>query len=349
MKQRMGVTLAAVAVAGGLACGGGSTEKDQGPPTPQLLKAVPGGGRQVMVSWAPVTAPGLDHYAIYWRQGSGPQAKLTEVAPPDTGRVIPRLDPGTYAFAVEAVDAAGRASQRSSEVSATVLPAPQSAIPLGTDGAPNGYYEYLPAGYGDGVARPLLVYWHGSYGLGNGSFDLDLLPGCCPPGMVNDGTWPTSLPFVLLSPQSGMDCTAGDETYDFIAWALAHYTVDPKRVYLTGMSCGSMRSWRYLARHTNEQVVAAYLLAGDPGPAWTVAGCDLGKVAIWAIHGTADSTVYIGPERSLMQSLAACPAPPRQDVIFTAVQGAGHEVAWEGYLGTTGADALDWLLAHARP
>ena len=337
----------------GIAGCGGSTAP-AGPPTPQLLKAVTGAGRQVMVTWAPVAAPGLDHYVIYWREGSGPQVMLAKVPLPDTGRVIPRLQPGTYSFAVEAVDAAGRASPRSPEVAATVLPAPQAAIPLGTDGAPNGYYEYLPAGYGDGVPRPLLIYLHGSGAGGNGSFDLDSVLSCCPPFMVNEGTWPASLPFVVLSPQSSLtqtlaDCRVGEEIHSFLAWAQARYTVDPKRIYLTGMSCGAFRTWNYLANHTDQQVAAALLMAGDPGSAWTQAGCDLGKVAIWAFHGTDDTSVRIGPEQALMQSLLACPAPPRQDVIFTAVQGAGHEVAWETYEGTAGLDALNWLLAHAKP
>jgi hypothetical protein len=267
----------------GLAGCGGSTSPD-GPPTPQLLQAVTGAGRQVMVSWAAMSSPGLDHYVIYWRQGSGPQVMLTKVNLSERGRVIPRLQPGTCSFAVEAVDAAGRASPRSAEVAVTVLPAPQAAIPLGTDGAPNGFYEYLPPGYGDGVPRPLLVFWHGWGMSGNGSFDLDSVLACCPPGMVNEGTWPASLPFVLLSPQTSTNCQAGKEIGPFIAWALAHCTVDPKRVFLTGSSCGSERSWNYLANHTDQQVAAALLMAGDPGSAWTQAGCDLGKVAIWAFH-----------------------------------------------------------------
>ena len=138
-------------------------------------------------------------------------------------------------------------------------------------------------------------------------------------------------------------------TSAFIAWALEHYSVDLRRIYLTGMSCGSIRSWDYLAAHTDEQVAAAWLLAGDPGTAWSRAGCDLGKVAIRALHGTDDTNVPIYPERAIMQQLLACPAPPRQDVVFTEVQGAGHEVAWERYQGSTGEEALAWLLAHSKP
>ncbi|HUM13752.1 MAG TPA: hypothetical protein VLT82_22585, partial [Myxococcaceae bacterium] len=326
--------------------GCGSNEEPQGPPTPQALEAKAGGGRQAMVRWAPVAASNLDHYGLYWRQGSGSQSLLATIALPDTGTVIPRLQPGIYAFAVESVDSAGRASTRSPEVAVTIPTAPQSAIPVGTDSAPNGYYEYLPPGYGDGIPRPLLVFWHGSGVLGNGSFDLDRLLDCCPPAMVNAGRWPASLPFVLLSPQTNLNCNVGDEPYTFMAWALAHYTVDPKRVYITGMSCGSIRTWMYLGTHTDDQVAAVWLLSGDPLSAWDQAGCNLGKVAISAFHGTADTVVPIGPERAVMHSLMACPAPPRKGVMWTEVPDAGHEVAWEGYEGDAGLDALNWLLAQ---
>src|SRR5918994_7470103 len=41
--------------------------------------------------------------------------------------------------------------------------------PVGSvDGAPLGYVEYLPPGYGDGVARPLLVFLHGGVESGDG-------------------------------------------------------------------------------------------------------------------------------------------------------------------------------------
>ncbi len=50
-----------------------------------------------------------------------------------------------------------------------------------------------------------------------------------------------------------------------------------------------------------------------------------------------------------MQQLLACPAPPRNDVVFTEVPGAGHEVAWESSVGSTGEEALAWLLQHSKP
>jgi poly(3-hydroxybutyrate) depolymerase len=357
-------TLVFLVASGVGGCSSSETPACQPPPTPELLQAVPGQGRQVSVSWAPVEASKVNHYGVYWRQGNSPQSLLLTVEAPDTGRVVPRLDAGTYVFAVETVDSGGCTSPRSAEVSATVTAAPQSAIPIGTDGSPSGFYEYLPAAYGDGTPRPLLVFLHGSGLAGNGSFDLDKLllgppdlpSGAGPTGMVNGGRWPQALPFVVLAPQSSValnssleGCEVSADVTSFVTWALSHYTVDPKRVYLTGSSCGAIRVWSYLAEHADDQVAAVWLLAGNPGTAWSQAGCNLGKVAIWAMHGTADTTIDIGLERAVMQPLLACPSPPRKEVIWTEVPDAGHEVAWESYEGDAGMDALNWLLTKSKP
>ena len=44
-------------------------------------------------------------------------------------------------------------------------------------------------------------------------------------------------------------CTTPDEVHDFIDYAVAHYNVDPARVYLTGLSCGAFGIWEYLAKY----------------------------------------------------------------------------------------------------
>ncbi len=321
-------------------------------PNPMTLEVAAGAGRQLTLAWAPVPDPRLDHYLVHQRIGAGPLAPVATVAAPATGLVRALLQPGeTYGFAVAAVDAAGRASALGPEVSATVPATPQSAVPIGTDGAPSGFYEYLPPGYGDGAPRPLLVFWHGFGENGDGRFALDRLLANGPPHLIQAGAWPASRPFIVLSPQNGLNCPTGAQLDAFFTWALARYQVDRKQVYLTGLSCGAIGSWDYLGTYGDSVVAAALLVAGQPGTAWDRAGCDLGRVALWAVHGTADPIVPFAPEEAVMASLAACPSPPRRDLRLTPVQGAGHDV-WTGtYSGTLAAvgDPYAWLLANAKP
>ena len=110
-------------------------------------------------------------------------------------------------------------------------------------------------------------------------------------------------------------CTTPDEIRDFIAYAVAHYNVDAKRVYLTGLSCGGFGAWEYLAKYRDEQVAAAVPIAAEGRPALATAGCGLGDVAIWAIHGELDDVV--DPEGSVVP-MTRLGVPGRDDRPYEA-------------------------------
>jgi predicted peptidase len=240
----------------------------------------------------------------------------------------------------------------------------QTPKPLGgSSTAPNGYYEYLPSGYDGSCQAPLLVFWHGIGEDGNGGTDLSKVLAHGPPGLVQNNQWPDALPFVLLSPQytatsgdiaPGGGCPSSATVHAFLTWAVAHYSVDPKRIYLTGLSCGAIGTWDYLGDHKGELVAAAVPLSGNPGDptqagsAWQRAGCGLGDVAIWSFHGDADSVVPYAPDHDTMQDLIACPAPPRRSAKFTDVVGGGHDI-WDPVYLTMQRDIYTWMLANAKP
>jgi predicted peptidase len=91
-------------------------------------------------------------------------------------------------------------------------------------------------------AWPLLVYLHGASGRGS---DLELVKRYGPPataGKVN------AFPFVLISPQcpEGEIWTDTEGLIAMIASVQKQYRVDPRRIYLTGISMGG-RGVLYLA------------------------------------------------------------------------------------------------------
>lgn len=49
---------------------------------------------------------------------------------------------------------------------------------------------------------------------------------------------------------------------------LARYDVDPRRVYLTGLSCGAYAAYEYVAEYGATQIAAMVAIAGDARPAW---------------------------------------------------------------------------------
>ncbi len=243
----------------------------------------------------------------------------------------------------------------------------QTAKPLGTGNtAPNGYLEYLPPGYNGSAPTPLLVFWHGIGEDGNGTTDLQKVANHGPPELIAKNNWDNARPFIVLSPQfnnnssgeiaPGAGCPSGMVVDAFFTWALTHYKVDPKRVYLTGLSCGAIGSWDYLANFKGSTVAAAVLLSGNPGPpdlaasVWGRVGCGLGDVAIWAAHGDKDPTVPYAPEHDTMTNLLACPAPPRRPAMFTDVVDGGHDI-WDPIydLSAERGDIYAWLLSNAKP
>ncbi len=215
--------------------------------------------------------------------------------------------------------------------------------------------EYLPPGYGDGSPRPLLLALHGSGQSGSGSVgSVYSLVGTGVPWVMVHDRWPLDRPFVVLAPQhddsGGEDCTTADEVKDFLAFALKHYTVDPARVYLTGYSCGANGAWDYLGAHTNEAVAAAVPIAGDGQPAFEQAGCDLGKVAIWAFHGAHDDSMDPIGSTVPMTKLKACTDPPPVGAELTVFPDQGHDV-WDQVYDTTlgsGIDIYSWMLGFQK-
>lgn len=215
--------------------------------------------------------------------------------------------------------------------------------PLGTTDSTLGYWEYLPPNYGAEPA-PLLVFWHGIGEFGNGDSQLNRVLIHGPPKLISRNEWPNDRPFVALSPQvPARRCPNNDEIADFFAFALEEYDIDPNRVYLTGLSCGAIGSWNYLARELDDTpVAAAVLIAGNgTGTGWR--GCDLARIPIWGFHGDSDGVVGVRGTREPMERLMACPEP-RGEQRLTIYPGVGHDSWSRTYNGSAGHDIYSWML-----
>ncbi|HEY0464094.1 MAG TPA: hypothetical protein VGC79_07800 [Polyangiaceae bacterium] len=225
------------------------------------------------------------------------------------------------------------------------------ARPVGSvTGTTSGFWEYLPPRYGNGDRYPLMVFWHGLGENGDGSLAaLQRVTANGPPRLLKEDRWPEDRSVIVLSPQHpGNNCPSSNEIDAFLRFAIAHYEVDLKRVYLTGLSCGAIGSWNYLADHLDEVVAAAVLVCGDGRDAFSKAGCALGRVPIWALHGELDPTVPATGSIEPMTALSAClPAPV--EAKLTVYPGVGHDSWTSTYDLSAGNDVYGWLLAHSRP
>ena len=115
----------------------------------------------------------------------------------------------TFALVLAACGSPGSVGQSEGGASTSPTRSPPAserftARPIGETGAPLGYYEYLPPGYGDEEPRPLLVFVHGKDEHGDGSAaELDRLVRTGIPELVHRDMWPDARPFVVLAPQHG--------------------------------------------------------------------------------------------------------------------------------------------------
>lgn len=225
-----------------------------------------------------------------------------------------------------------------------------TARPLGSTDAPSGFYEYLPSGYTeDGAQWPLLVFTHGIGENGNGTDELGKVLATGLPDLIERDQWAVDRPFVVLMPQHpGGGCPSASEIADMIAYGIEAYAIDPRYVYLTGLSCGAIGAWNYLADNLDSQIAAMVPIAGDGRNAWNQQGCELGRVAIWGFHGDADGTVSVDGTNVPLDGLATCPQPPARPSQKTIYPGVGHN-SWDmTYDLSAGHDIYAWMLQFSH-
>jgi dienelactone hydrolase len=256
--------------------------------------------------------------------------------------------------------------------------------PIGSTHSTMGYDEYLPPSYSPtGAKSPLLLFFHGSGESGDGSAEaLSHLVNAGIPKYINVGGWPTDRPLVVLAPQhldpgtfdfstcEGQDwggscgmqlqhdlgndstsyCTTPQEVEAFIDYAVAHYNVDPTRVYLTGLSCGAYGIWEYLAAHgADNKVAAAVPIAGDGRPGSSADYCALDATPIWAFHGLLDDVVNPLGSIEPMTALAGCPGVSADRAMLTTYPDRDHN-SWDpAYGGALGNDIYAWMLQFTQP
>nr|HPM32500.1 PHB depolymerase family esterase [Chryseolinea sp.] len=130
---------------------------------------------------------------------------------------------------------------------------------LGSTAAKYGYYLYRPSGYSTASAKyPLLIFLHGQGERGDGTNSLTVLNKVLNTGipkLIKDKKWNPTNPMLVVSPQyfdaTGVPTNWGggnpEVLKEFIKYMIDHYRVDPRRIYLTGLSAGGNGIWDYLS------------------------------------------------------------------------------------------------------
>jgi predicted peptidase len=153
------------------------------------------------------------------------------------------------------------------------------------------------------------------------------------------------LPFVTLAPQCPLEHWWSDflPALDaLLTETIATMPIDPRRVYLTGMSMGGYGTWHMAAKYPQRFAAIAPICGGGP---WMYGIYDhldeLHHIPAWVFHGAKDRVVPPRESKRLVKALTACGA----DVRFTLYPEAKHDSWTETY---NNPELYTWFLSHQK-
>lgn len=128
------------------------------------------------------------------------------------------------------------------------------------------------------------------------------------------------------------------QVLNFIDTLIAAGRVDPKRVYVGGLSMGGMGTFDLITRRPN-LVAAAFPICGAGDP--TMINKCRKTLPLWIFHGADDTVVPVAQSR-LMVNLLKEQIPP---VKYSEYPGVGHD-SWKNAFAEPGL--LPWLFAQRK-
>lgn len=210
------------------------------------------------------------------------------------------------------------------------------------------YRLLKPESYDPKQKYPLVIFLHGAGERGNNN-EAQLVHG------VPEFAKPENrqkYPCFLIAPQ----CPRGDRWADWdakqqtskpleplrlvselIDQVQKEYSIDPNRIYVTGLSMGGYGTWDLIERYPDRFAAAVPICGGgDPSKAATIA-----KLPIWAFHGGKDPVVKPELSRTMVEALKKAGGQPK----YTEYPDVAHDSWVPAYREP---EMFAWLFAQKR-
>lgn len=200
------------------------------------------------------------------------------------------------------------------------------------------YLLYVPASYGqDPYAKyPLVIFLHGSRELGK---DVNKVKKAILPARLASEA---DFPAIVLSPQSPSQ--GWDGSVPAITALLdeleADFSIDPDRVYVTGLSMGAYGAWALAMKNQDRFAAIISVMGGYYYSARQL--CVLKDIPIWVFAGKKDRNVNPKESVAIVSTLEKCGGNPR----FTFYEDANHDQGWQR--AYTDPEFFTWLLEQRR-
>lgn len=205
------------------------------------------------------------------------------------------------------------------------------------------YLLFLPDGYENSSQKkwPLILFLHGA---GERGTNVWMVAKHGPPKVVAEKP---NFPCIVVSPQCPENrIWSRDLLLGLLDHVLQTYSVDPTRVYLTGLSMGGYGTWDLGLSHPERFAAIAPICGGGEYITVLLASRSkaeaLKSLPVWAFHGGKDNVVPLSESERMVDLLKRSGV---KQVKLTVYPNAGHDSWTETY---NNPEFYDWLLKHRR-
>jgi len=197
------------------------------------------------------------------------------------------------------------------------------------------YLMFLPDSYGRKQQHwPMILFLHGA---GERGSDLKKVKKHGPPKIVENKK---DFPFIVVSPQCPANSWWPEETdvlINLLNDIIARYSVDTKRVYLTGLSMGGYGTWHLAYKYPERFAAIAPICGGGK----RFMADRLKDVPVWAFHGAKDKVVPVKDSEEMVNAVKARGGNAK----LTVYPDAGHD-SWT--VTYDNPELYDWFLKHCK-
>lgn len=219
----------------------------------------------------------------------------------------------------------------------------QTGVVLAPDGRESRYCVFVPRNYNSGRPVPAILFLHGGGEVGTDGLKPTEV-GLGPAVRAREATFPFLVVFPQATARSPVSFACWYPSQPDGARALAileqvqrDYRIDPRRVYLTGISVGGNGVWHLAAAYPDRW--AAIVPVCGLGSSELAA--KLKDFPCWCFHGADDGVVPAAKSREMVEAIRRAGGAPR----YTEYPGVGHN-CWEKAYKTD--ELYEWLLAQGR-
>lgn len=205
-----------------------------------------------------------------------------------------------------------------------------------------GYRLLKPLDYDSTKRYPLIVCLH--HGGAHGRDNIRQLSADPAPFLMEQGNR-TRYPAFIFMPQCpqgmGFSGAYGNASVDSLVFRTirelqGQLPIDPKRIYVLGVSGGGYGSWHFISAHP-EMFAAAVPICGGGEPKY---GPKLVNVPVWAFHGARDKLAPVEHSREMIAAIRKAGGHPK----YTEYEFAGHGI-WDN---VSKEGIMEWMFAQHK-